>query len=145
MNQGKQTNLRRRNMQYAILALFCLWTPWPANASSRPQAIEADKAASSQARLDVARIDRDRILRLANEALSTAPIALTHTKAKYSEGGLHDFYSNGDYWWPDPDKADGLPYVRRDGQSNPDNFSAHRLGLRQMRNAVTALAAGLST
>ncbi|MCF7973498.1 MAG: alginate lyase family protein [Phycisphaerae bacterium] len=94
--------------------------------------------------LDVARVDRDRILRLANEALNTAPISLTHYKARYSEGGLHDFYSNGDYWWPDPDKEDGLPYIQRDGQSNPDNFSAHRLALRRMRNAVTSLACAYS-
>ncbi|MCP4456373.1 MAG: hypothetical protein GY809_33370, partial [Planctomycetes bacterium] len=91
--------------------------------------------------LDVAEVDQERILRLAREALGTEPIALTDHKAKHSEGGLHDFYSNGDYWWPDPNKADGLPYIRRDGQSNPDNFSAHRLGLRRMRNAVASLAA----
>ena len=33
-----------------------------------------------------------------------------------SEGGPNDFYSNGDYWWPDPSKIDGLPYINRDGQ-----------------------------
>jgi hypothetical protein len=50
----------------------------------------------------------------------------------------------GDYWWPNPKTPDGLPYVRRDGQSNPDNFDAHRLLLRDMRDAVAALAAAYS-
>jgi beta-galactosidase len=91
--------------------------------------------------LEVAQIDRKRILRLAGEALEMPPVSITYYKAKLSEGGIHDFYSNGDYWWPDPNKADGLPYIQRDGQSNPDNFSDHRLALRQLRNAVAALAA----
>lgn len=91
--------------------------------------------------MEVANFDRQRIFRLADQALGAAPISITQFPAKLSEGGPHDFYSNGDYWWPDPNKPDGLPYVRRDGQSNPDNFSAHRMALRNMRDAVTALAA----
>jgi beta-galactosidase len=100
-----------------------------------------DRESPDTVGLDIALIDQARIMRLANEALNTAPIALTQYKARYSEGGPHDFYSNGDYWWPDPDKEDGLPYIQRDGQSNPDNFSEHRLALRRMRNAVASLAA----
>ena len=52
-----------------------------------------------------------------------------------SEGGLHDFYSNADYWWPDPSKPDGLPYVQRDGESNPQNFNEHRRCVTQLRDA----------
>ena len=57
-----------------------------------------------------------------------------------SPGTIHDFYSEGDYWWPDPQTPDGLPYIRRDGQTNPENFTGHRLILRQMRNQVSTLA-----
>ncbi len=96
---------------------------------------------ASAVNLNVAEIDRLRILRLADEALDMVPVSITNYVAKLSEGGIHDFYSNGDYWWPDPDKPDGLPYIRRDGQSNPGNFSQHRLALRRLRNAVSALAA----
>ena len=35
-------------------------------------------------------------------------------------GTLRDFRSAGPYWWPDPDSPDGLPYIRRDGQVNPE-------------------------
>jgi unsaturated chondroitin disaccharide hydrolase len=31
----------------------------------------------------------------------------------------HDYFSYGPYWWPDPTKPGGLPYVRRDGERNP--------------------------
>ncbi len=59
--------------------------------------------------LDVAAIDKDRILKAATAALKQAPLTITAFPAKLSEGGANDFYSNGDYWWPDPKKPNGLP------------------------------------
>jgi hypothetical protein len=35
-------------------------------------------------------------------------------------GNKHDYMSIGPYWWPDPSKPDGLPYIRRDGEINPE-------------------------
>ena len=54
---------------------------------------------------------------------------------------MNDFYSNGDYWWPDASKPNGLPYIRRDGETNPENFSQHRLVVKTLRDSVAALAA----
>ena len=68
--------------------------------------------------------DRGRILKAADAALSFAPITITKFRAQHSQGGPNDFYSNADYWWPDPAKTNGLPYVQRDGESNPGNFSS---------------------
>ena len=92
-------------------------------------------------RLEVGAIDRERILKRAGEALTLAPITITAYTARFSTGGLNDYYSNGDYWWPDPNKPDGLPYIQRDGQTNPANFNQHRLVLRHLRDAVAALGA----
>lgn len=61
----------------------------------------------------------------AEAALEAVPVTVTATRAERSLGGIHDFYSEGDYWWPDPQNPDG-PYIRRDGETNPDNFTAHR-------------------
>ena len=91
--------------------------------------------------IDVPAIDRDRILKAAEAALSRKNITITQFTAKPSEGGPNDFYSNGDYWWPDPTKPDGLPYIRRDGETNPANFNQHRMAIRDLRDAVAALAA----
>lgn len=87
-------------------------------------------------------LDRERILAAAGKALQQKPISITDTRAPLSEGGPNDYYSNGDYWWPDPAKPDGLPYIKRDGESNPANFSQHRYCIRDLRDAVAALAAG---
>lgn len=80
-------------------------------------------------------------LKKAEEAL-TAPVPhITDAAAPRSAGTIHDYYSNGDYWWPNPDTADGLPYIQRDGESNPDNFNEHRILLRRMRTNTVYLAA----
>ena len=89
----------------------------------------------------VARIDRARILKAADAALKMEPVTITRFHAKLSEGGPNDFYSNGDYWWPDPSKTNGLPYLQRDGQTNPDNFVFHRQMVRELSDAVAALGA----
>lgn len=91
--------------------------------------------------VNVSALDRPRILKAAAAALELKPLSVTDSRAKLSEGGPNDFYSNGDYWWPNPETTDGLPYVQRDGQSNPENFSQHRMAVRQLNQSVAALAA----
>lgn len=64
-------------------------------------------------------------LQRAEAALDSVPVTVTATRAERSAGGIHDFYSEGDYWWANPQDPEG-PFVRRDGETNPDNFTAHR-------------------
>jgi hypothetical protein len=92
-------------------------------------------------KVNVAQLDWDRILKAAAAALDLAPLTVTSARAKLSQGGTNDFYSNADYFWPDPAKPDGLPYINRDGQSNPGNFNAHRVLIRKLGDAVAALGA----
>jgi hypothetical protein len=89
---------------------------------------------------DVAAFERDRVLRAANQYLAEAPVTITAATSARSAGGAHDFFSEGDYWWPDPKNPDG-PYIQRDGMSNPDNFTAHRQYLMRLSVHVPALAA----
>jgi len=87
---------------------------------------------------EVARIDRDRILRAANLYLTQPPITITAASSPRSAGGKHDYFSQGDYWWADPKNPTG-PYIRRDGYSNPDNFNDHRAALIRLSLHVPAL------
>ena len=84
-------------------------------------------------------LERDRVLAAAEVALGEEPVTVTATRAERSAGGPHDFYSEGDYWWPDPGDPGG-PYVRRDGLTNPDNFVAHRQAMRRLGRIVPDLA-----
>lgn len=82
----------------------------------------------------------DQLISRADEYLNQAPFPLTSATSERSEGGIHDFYSEGDYWWPDPENPDG-PYARRDGKTNPDNFVDHRQAMRKLNQWVSTLVA----
>lgn len=73
----------------------------------------------------VRRLLQTETLQRADAALESVPVTVTAARAQRSAGGIHDFYSEGDYWWANPQDPDG-PFIRRDGETNPDNFTAHR-------------------
>lgn len=78
-------------------------------------------------------------LEKANKQLSLKPITITATVCSRSAGDKHDFYSEGDYWWPDPTNPDG-PYIQRDGETNPENFVAHRIAMIRFSDMVGTMA-----
>ena len=56
----------------------------------------------------------------ADKLMNVEPFTVTRKKLTPPSGNPHDYMTMGPYWWPDPEKADGLPYIRRDGIHNPD-------------------------
>ena len=94
----------------------------------------------SPASIDLHTLERDRVLSAARRFLEERPITITASSSPRSAGGRHDFFSEGDYWWPDPANPEG-PYIQRDGMTNPDNFVAHRQALMRLSLHVPALAA----
>ncbi|KAB2837914.1 MAG: alginate lyase family protein, partial [Melioribacteraceae bacterium] len=68
---------------------------------------------------------KGRVLSAAEKYLIEEPVTITSFSSPRSAVGKHDFFSEGDYWWPDPANPDG-PYIQKDGMTNPDNFVAHR-------------------
>ena len=102
--------------------------------------ITCSAAAAAQSKFDVAAFDRARVLRNAKKYLTDKPQTVTAAQSKRSTGGAHDFFSEGDYWWPDPKSPDG-PYIQRDGMTNPDNFVEHRKFLMKLSVQAPALTA----
>jgi len=88
----------------------------------------------------VAQTDRERILRAAREYMALKPLTITSFPAARSTGGLHDYFSQADYFWPNPQDPNG-PYVNRDGQSNPENFDSHRKVMIALSKQMPALTA----
>ncbi len=103
-------------------------------------AAPATPATVRPARFNVAAFDRKRVLDAAGKYLREQPVTITASSSDRSAGGRHDFFSEGDYWWPDPQNPGG-PYIQRDGMSNPGNFVAHRQYLMRLSVQVPALAA----
>ena len=79
----------------------------------------------------------------AQKALGQEPLSVTTKKQVPPSGDKHDYMSLGKYWWPDPSKPDGSPYIRKDGEvfpgtadyQDPANFGT-------MLNNVTTLSLG---
>ncbi len=72
-------------------------------------------------------------------AMQQQPVTVTASSSPRSAGGKHDFFSEADYFWPDPKNPDG-PYINRDGLSNPDNFVEHRKAMIRFSKIIGALA-----
>jgi hypothetical protein len=89
----------------------------------------------------VALTDRVRVLNAAMKYLPLKVETITAFPSAKSPGGAHDFFSQADYFWPNPKNPDG-PYVNRDGQSNPDNFNEHRKAMVALSVQMPALTAG---
>jgi hypothetical protein len=102
--------------------------------------VAALAAAAPAKQLDVAALERGRVLESADRYLKEQPTTITASRSPRSAGGLHEFHSEADYWWPDPANPGG-PYVQRDGMTNPDNFVAHRRHMVRLSVQVPALAA----
>lgn len=83
-----------------------------------------------------------KVLRDADAALTAKPYTVTDKERPPESGDVHDYVSMGPYWWPNPNTPDGLPYIRKDGERNPEvdgpNFDRRRSG--NMTTDVVALS-----
>ncbi len=82
----------------------------------------------------------ERLRKEAEEALGTGPFSVVDKEMTPPSGDKHDYMSIGPYWWPDPSKPDGLPYIRRDGEVNPERHEGDNTRLRAVVDAVETLA-----
>jgi len=86
--------------------------------------INAQKLAETKQRIQagdktldaaLARLEAD-----ARKALQQESVSVVTKAATPPSGDKHDYLSQAPYFWPDPTKPNGLPYIRRDGERNPE-------------------------
>lgn len=84
----------------------------------------------------------NKLLSSADRALKQPLYSVMNKSLTAASGDKHDYYSFPPYWWPDPSKKDGLPYIRKDGETNPDANSdaTDKKRLVAMSNDVSNLA-----
>lgn len=68
----------------------------------------------------------EKLIKEAEAALQKGPYSVTDKQKVPPSGDKHDYASYSRYWWPDPNQPDGLPYLRRDGETNPDSQSLNK-------------------
>ena len=84
--------------------------------------------------------EQARVVAAADRYLKESPTTVTASRSPRSAGDPHDYFSEGDYWWPDPQNPSG-PYIQKDGMSNPNNFNDHRRALMRLSVQMPALVA----
>lgn len=112
---------------YIVISLFAITCSAQQKLANSPYSKEVEEVLGKQ------------VLNKAEWALQQQPVTVTAQSSSRSTGGKHDFYSEGDYWWPNPVSVDS-PYIQRDGMTNPDNFVAHRHAMIRLSEVVGALA-----
>jgi hypothetical protein len=75
----------------------------------------------------------------ADKELDNELIPVTEKKIVAASGDKHDYISMGPYWWRNPNTPDGLPYIRKDGQRNPEIQDFDRYKLDNLAKGVITL------
>lgn len=76
----------------------------------------------------------------ADKLLDIVPYSVMQKTMVPPSKNMHDYYSLGIYWWPNPDTKDGLPYVRKDGEKNPEYDHYDGVAIHKMTKAVFTLS-----
>lgn len=61
----------------------------------------------------------NQLIKDADEALTRGPYSVIDKKSLPPSGQLNDYWHPAPYWWPNPKKNNGLPYIHRDGKRVP--------------------------
>jgi hypothetical protein len=85
----------------------------------------------------------DRVIANADKALEQRCLSVLDRKKSVDGADAHDYVSFAPYFWPDPNKPDGLPYVRPDGRHNNELVrQGDRVNFGAVTQAGYALALG---
>ena len=125
--------MKRPRAAAFLLPAALLLAPLPAADETRSLLQELDTVSSA-------------VLEQAAAKALRVPLITITDKAKPSPtGDAHDYISYARYWWPDPAKPDGLPYIRKDGSHNREQVDAgDRKKIDHLVDSVTVLALGWS-
>jgi len=76
----------------------------------------------------------------AGSVLNKKPYSVVYKNQVPPSGDKHDYISMGPYWWPDPSKPDGKPYIRKDGQVNPERSKySDQSNIQKLNSAIHTL------
>ena len=131
-----------RLLIFVLSAFFCAVS---AAGAERPVVWNMDRLERVRETLPGNRLCRRALSDLRRRCDSLLPVPNPHVMMKRAvpaSGDRHDYMSLSRYYWPDPGSADGFPYVRRDGETNPDVDLYDRNRITELADNVCALTVG---
>jgi hypothetical protein len=129
-------------MRSALLA-FLLTIPVFAQQAPPPATIAMDGAFLAHVKVHPSPAILQAVTAEADSAMKVAPLSVMQKSATPPSGDKHDYMSMAPYFWPNPATPNGLPYIRRDGETNPIRYSiSDDSNFNKIQGAVQALALG---
>jgi len=132
-------------MQISLILCFLTFALPPADAKSPRVFLLNPAVLDNERELAQSKAAPDELLKAAraeaDKAMTAGPFSVMHKDASPPSGDKHDYMSLAPYFWPNPDTPNHVPYVRRDGERNPEikGISDHdEMG--KMASSVRALA-----
>jgi len=117
-----------------------------ARAADAPRIFQSDGNDLAAAKARAAKPDEglkdalDEIRERADKALERKLVTVMDKPFTPPSGDKHDYMSLSPYWWPDKSKPDGKPYLRKDGEVNPDRAKYDLPHMEAHADAAEALA-----
>ena len=138
-----------RPMNFAPVALILLAAAFASTVTAdEPRYFGASKGGLVKAKMRLRAHDGSllpafgALVKSADAALKVPPPSVTQKTKLAPSGDRHDYLSTAPYYWPDPSKPGGLPYLRRDGKVNPESRTAasDQMRLEELGRSVETLA-----
>lgn len=136
----------RSKLSFLLLPLLMMFFACTLRAEDAPRTFLVDGDAMRKARAlyrqgdPVLKAAVEELQSQANDALALEPLSVIDDPIVPPSGDRRDYMSVGPYWWPDPKSEDGKPYIRRDGEVNPEYDEYDGPKIRRMTDAVDTLA-----
>jgi len=120
-----QVNFPKRMIRIGcFLILLTMMAPKLQAQTAKPFLIDANKltAIKQQIMTDPSsKSDLNALLKSADKSMKAKLVSVVEKGFPTPCGNRHEYMSMASYFWPDPSKPDGLPYIRKDGERNPEN------------------------
>jgi hypothetical protein len=135
----------RSSLKTAVLTLFLIGSSACAHASE-PRVFTADGKLLAEVKAKIQAGDKQfdgplaSLRKEADEALKTRNYSVMEKPVAPASGDMHDYMTLAPYWWPDPSKPDGLPFIRHDGEVNPERDKFDHGPFERMSKNVNTLA-----
>ncbi|MDQ3440832.1 MAG: alginate lyase family protein [Planctomycetota bacterium] len=130
----------------AVVIVFLVLVSAVARAADAPRIFQSNGEDLAAAKARAAKPDEglkdalDEIRERADKALELKLVTVMDKSFTPSSGDKHDYMSLSPYWWPDKSKPDGKPYLRKDGEFNPDRAKYDLPHMEAQADAAEVLA-----
>lgn len=127
-------------MKYICLIIILLSTCMGIFSQQLPTLVQLEYAKQNKSKIENGVVAYDALKRDADKRMNKTLRSVVEKNIVAVSGNRHDYVSMGPYWWPDPSKPEGLPYIRKDGQRNPEVQNLDRYKLDDLVKNVCALS-----